>query len=110
MNVQGQVQKTPVVWKTLNPVWENAVYQFELSSIEGYFKFEAFDKDRIFKDEFLGFGQIDLSLLKNEKIQTFWIRLSQGTHKKSKVSGEIKFLFHLSHSEVSFFIFFLSYF
>ena len=48
----------------------------------------------------MGYAEFDISVLKNEKIHTYWLKLTPGSHKKAKVSGEIKLQLQLSHSEV----------
>jgi len=85
--------KTPVVKKTLNPVWNNPAFKFFTSTTlkNHAIIVKCWDRDRWSRDDFLGEVRIDLSILNDSNVveQSFELT-KEPKSKKQQVTGTIK--------------------
>ena len=77
--------KTPVVKKTLNPVW-NFSTEVPYTSYFGKIHFNVFDWDRFSSDDFLGTCSLSPSLLNSGAPVDVWVPLEQKPYPKKRLS------------------------
>lgn len=91
--------KTKVIKKNLNPQW-NQTFQFITSKPEGQIFIKIYDKDIIFKDEFMGEIMVDLKDFSDGNTYDQWFTLCNEPQKKKKDKepGQIHLRLHFSGS------------
>ena len=57
--------RTSVVYRNLNPVW-NEEFGFKVHELTGAIFLKTYDKDSVTKDDFMGKGQIPLTISESD--------------------------------------------
>eukprot|EP00002_Diphylleia_rotans_P014404 TRINITY_DN2808_c0_g1_i1.p1 TRINITY_DN2808_c0_g1~~TRINITY_DN2808_c0_g1_i1.p1 ORF type:complete len:755 (+),score=160.37 TRINITY_DN2808_c0_g1_i1:49-2313(+) len=86
---QRQEQKTEVIDKNLNPVW-NEEFNFDVYSQKAILQILMWDEDLLSKDDFMGLATIQiLPDLEDGETKDLWFKLKQ-RKSKDKVKGELR--------------------
>lgn len=86
---KGWKRKTKVRKETLTPRWTDAVYELEYDKAHTELLFEAWDYDRIGKNEFLGKFIVPIAAIPPNKEIGRWFRLEERGKKGEQALGSI---------------------
>ncbi|KAN0031291.1 hypothetical protein ACTA71_010380 [Dictyostelium dimigraforme] len=82
--------KTEVIYKTLNPVWKDEEFVFDVTGNSQIISILMYDEDKFSKDDFMGLVKINIDEYKTKGQRDIWIPLEgKNPNKKAKKRGDI---------------------
>lgn len=87
LKLGGSTHKTRVIPKTLNPIWDEE-FTYEVSSTKDELVVNLFDRDRFFRNEFMGTVTLPVSKFQPGTYTERWYKLEK-RKARSNVQGDI---------------------
>ncbi|KAM9955512.1 hypothetical protein ACTFIW_008841 [Dictyostelium discoideum] len=82
--------KTEVIYKTLNPIWKDEEFVFDIIENSQIISILMYDEDKFSKDDFMGLVRINIDEYKTKGQRDIWIPLEgKNPNKKAKKRGDI---------------------
>lgn len=107
-------QKSSIMWKDLNPRWDEAFFFKPIYRKDGILKIMVFDKDPVLSDELMGVAELPFSDLHDQLKHDVWKQLhSDPNHRASaredrlpvtKAKGSIHIKAQFLYSQVEYFL------
>jgi len=82
-------ERTKIIKETLNPKWEQEVFELEYSATRKHIVFKVMDHDKIGRDEFLGTFYVQIRGIPPNKEMNRWFRLQGRGKRGEKATGSL---------------------